>query len=68
MSGSNDVTYSVYMAKNESRRHYPDPSKVMVHVQQGKGHEMISGKEEMQVVMKFLSKRLVRRTTMPGII
>ena len=67
MSGSDDVTYSVNMAKNESRRHYPDPSKVVVHVQQGKGHEMISGKEEMQVVMNFLSKRLVRRTTMPGI-
>jgi len=67
MSGSDDATYSVSMAKNESRQHYPDPSKVTVHVQKGKGHEMITSEGEMQVVMNFLSKRLVRRTTMPGI-
>ena len=67
MSGTDDATYSVSVAKSESRRHYTDPSKVTVHVQKEKGHEMISSKEEMKVVMKFLSTRLVRRTTMPGI-
>lgn len=37
------------------------PSNVQLHFQKGKGHSMIGSKDEMQLIMEFLSKRLVRR-------
>mmetsp|Transcript_3851 Transcript_3851/g.8656 ORF Transcript_3851/g.8656 Transcript_3851/m.8656 type:complete len:125 (+) Transcript_3851:3-377(+) len=60
IAGSNDVVYSKEDAQS-SKRYYDHPSKVRVHVQQGKGHSMIGSEDEMRAVMEFLSKRLVRR-------
>ncbi|KAL7537903.1 hypothetical protein ACHAXR_009130 [Thalassiosira sp. AJA248-18] len=59
ITGSKDSIYSKEAA-TLSRQLY-HPSKVQVHIQKGKGHTMIKSKEEMQVIMEFLSKRLVRR-------
>jgi len=59
ITGSKDNVYSQKMAVKTTSIY--DGSKVQVHVQQGKGHGMIGSREEMQMVMEFLSKRLVRR-------
>jgi len=59
IAGSNDVEYPPNEAM-ESRKFYSS-SNVKVHVQKGKGHEMIKSRVEMQVIMEFLSKRLARR-------
>ncbi|KAL7468685.1 hypothetical protein ACHAXS_008922 [Conticribra weissflogii] len=59
VAGSHDMEYPPKEAM-ESRKFY-SASNVMVHVQQGKGHEMIKSKEEMRVIMEFLSTKLVRR-------
>lgn len=57
--GSNDEMYSKEDAM-KSKQLY-EPSKVQMYVQQRKGHCMFSSRSEMEVVMQFLSKRLVRR-------
>jgi len=36
-------------------------SKVQIYTKKGRGNAMVNSKEEMQVIMEFLSKRLVRR-------
>ena len=36
-------------------------SKVQIYSKKGRGNAMVNSKEEMQVIMEFLSKRLVRR-------
>jgi predicted esterase len=59
ITGSKDTVYSQKMAAQTTSIY--DGSKVQTHVQQGKGHGMIGSREEMQTVMEFLSKRLVRR-------
>jgi len=38
-------------------------SKVQIYNKKGRGNGMVNSKEEMQVIMEFLSKRLVRRMT-----
>ena len=64
ITGSNDTVFTPKEAlKTKSSLDYYDASKVQIHVQEGKGHGMIESREEMQVVMEFLSKRLVRRMT-----
>ncbi len=60
LTGSKDTVYSPEDAR-KTKSFYGDGSKVHIHVQQGKGHGMIGSREEMQAVMEFLSKRLVRR-------
>ena len=59
LTGSKDTVYSPEDAMKTN--FFYDETKVHSHVQQGKGHGMIGSREEMQVVMEFLSKRLVRR-------
>ena len=59
ITGDKDTTYSREDAE-VSRQMY-GPSKVQVHIQKGKRHSMIGSREEMQVIMEFLSKRLVRQ-------
>jgi len=61
ITGSNDIQYSKRDAQLSKECYHASSSKVQVHVQRGKGHAMIDSKEEMQAVMHFLSKRLVRR-------
>ena len=58
ITGEEDSVYSPADAKLSKRLY--NASKVQIHVQKGKGHEMVDRKE-MQAVMEFLSKRLVRR-------
>ena len=60
LTGSKDTVYSQEDAR-KTKPFYGDGSKVHIHVQQRKGHGMIGSREEMQAVMEFLSKRLVRR-------
>ena len=59
IAGDRDQTYT--KQDSELSKQLYDPSKVQIHIQKGKDHAMIQSKEEMQVVMEFLSKRLVRR-------
>ena len=59
ITGSKDTAYPPDAA-NLSKQLY-HASKVHVHFQKGKGHSMIESKEEMRVIMEFLSKCLVRR-------
>ena len=59
LTGSKDTAYSQEDARKA--KSFYNGSNVKIHVQQGKGHGMIGSREEMQVVMEFLSKRLVRR-------
>ena len=59
IAGDRDQTYTEQDA--ELSKQLYDPSKVQIHLQKGKDHAMIQSKDEMQVVMEFLSKRLVRR-------
>ncbi|KAL7498243.1 hypothetical protein ACHAWT_006175, partial [Skeletonema menzelii] len=60
VTGSKDSMYSQEDAL-KTKSCYGNGSKVHIRVQQGKGHGMIGSREEMQTVMEFLSKRLVRR-------
>eukprot|EP00956_Cyclotella_meneghiniana_P001025 scaffold1229_cov49-Cyclotella_meneghiniana.AAC.3 len=57
--GSNDKIYSKDDAV-KSKQLY-ESSKVQIHVQHSKGHSMFSSRSEMEVVMEFLSRRLVKR-------
>ena len=59
IAGDNDSVYPPEAAQQSTRLYHP--SKAQIHVQKGKGHSMIGSKDEMQVIMEFLSKRLVRR-------
>ena len=59
ITGDKDTTYTREDAE-VSRQMYGS-SKVQVHIQKGKGHSMIGSRGEMQVIMEFLSKRLVRQ-------
>jgi predicted esterase len=59
ITGSKDTTFTPKEA--QKTKSYYDESKVKIHIQEGKGHGMIRSRQEMQVVMEFLSKRLVRR-------
>mmetsp|Transcript_12094 Transcript_12094/g.15831 ORF Transcript_12094/g.15831 Transcript_12094/m.15831 type:complete len:415 (+) Transcript_12094:79-1323(+) len=59
ITGEKDYVYSQKAA--ELSKQLYDPSKVQIYNQKGKGHTMIDSREEMQVIMEFLSKRLVRR-------
>lgn len=59
LTGSKDTAYSQEDAMKT--KSFYDGSKAHLRVQQGKGHGMIGSREEMQVVMEFLSKRLARR-------
>ena len=61
IAGSNDSVYSKSAAMKSKEFYQPHSSKVQIHLQRGKGHEMIKSEDEMHAVMKFLSKRLVRR-------
>ena len=61
ITGSRDIFYPQEDALKTKSCYDYDGSKVQLHVQQGKGHTMIESREEMLVVMEFLSKRLVRR-------
>ena len=61
ITGSNDAQYPKEAATLSKQFYHHHPSKVTIHIQSGKGHAMIGSKEEMQVVMEFLSKRLVKR-------
>lgn len=61
ITGSKDTTFKPRHAQ-ETKSYY-DASKIKIHIQEGKGHGMIESRREMQVVMEFLSKRLVRRMT-----
>ena len=61
ITGSKDTTFTPKEA--QKTKSYYDANKVKIHIQEGKGHGMIESRQEMQVVMKFLSKRLVRRMT-----
>jgi predicted esterase len=61
ITGSKDVVYSQEEALKSKSCYDYDGSKVQIHIQQDKGHGMIESREEMQVLMEFLSKRLVRR-------
>ena len=47
----------------EQNKQLYDSSKVQIYTKKGRGNGMIDSKEEMQVIMEFLSKRLVRRMT-----
>jgi len=58
-TGKNDATYPVEAARSAQQLYHS--SKVQIHVEKGKGHSMLESKDEMRVVMEFLSKRLVRR-------
>ena len=60
ISGKNDGTYSPESAI-KSKNMYGSHSKVQLYTQQNKGHSMIGSRDEMQVVMEFLSHRLVKR-------
>ncbi|KAL9185326.1 hypothetical protein ACHAXT_003103 [Thalassiosira profunda] len=62
VAGSNDTVYTKKDAQL-SQKLYPI---AIVSLQKGKGHSMIESKGEMQVVMEFLSKRLVRRMISMG--
>ncbi|KAL3790626.1 hypothetical protein ACHAW5_004193 [Stephanodiscus triporus] len=59
IAGGDDSIYPTKAAKMSKQLYHQ--SKVQIHVQKGKGHSMLGSKDEMQVVMEFLSKRLVRR-------
>ena len=59
ITGDDDSVYPPEAAQQSTRLYHP--SKVQIHVQKGKGHSMIGSNDEMQVIMEFLSKRLVRR-------
>jgi predicted esterase len=59
ITGEDDSIYPPEAARMSKRLYHP--SKVQIQVQKGKGHSMIGSKDEMQVIMQFLSKRLVRR-------
>ena len=61
ITGSNDAQYPKEAATLSKQFYHHHPSKVTIHIQSGKSHAMIGSKEEMQVVMEFLSKRLVKR-------
>lgn len=61
ITGTRDIFYPQEDALKTKSCYDYDGSKVQLHVQQGKGHAMIESREEMLVVMEFLSKRLVRR-------
>ena len=58
ITGDDDLVYPPEAAQQSTRLYHS--SKVQIHVQKGKGHSMIGSKDEMQVIMDFLSKRLVR--------
>ena len=59
ITGDNDETYPKQAALLSKQLYHP--SHVQLHVQKGKGHSMIGSKDEMQLIMEFLSQRLVRR-------
>ena len=59
ITGSNDTVFSHKQALIS--KCFYDSTKVQIYNKHGKGHGMIESREEMQIVMEFLSKRLVRR-------
>ncbi len=59
IAGERDETYPKETALLSKQFYHS--SHVQLHVQKGKGHSMIGSKDEMQLIMEFLSKRLVRR-------
>ncbi|KAL7458661.1 hypothetical protein ACHAWC_010289 [Mediolabrus comicus] len=59
ITGSKDTTFTPKEA--QKTKSYYEANKVQIHIQEGKGHGMIESRQDMQVVMEFLSKRLVRR-------
>lgn len=61
ITGSKDTVYTPNEALQSTS--FYDASKAQIHIQEGKGHCMINSREEMKVVMEFLSKRISRRMT-----
>jgi dienelactone hydrolase len=59
IAGERDETYPKETALLSKQFYHS--SHVQLHVQKGKGHSMIGSKDEVQLIMEFLSKRLVRR-------
>ncbi|KAL3811301.1 hypothetical protein ACHAXA_007163 [Cyclostephanos tholiformis] len=59
ITGEDDSIYPKEAAELSKQLYHP--TKVQIHVQEGKGHSMIRSEDEMHVMMEFLSKRLVRR-------
>jgi predicted esterase len=67
MVGEQDTSFSPHMALSIQKIYGGGGSEelVQIHVEPGKGQEMICRPREMECIMKFLAKRLVQSTSIP---